>query len=141
MNYSNKTAINRRQNELRHFAQNWAFLGFTKGGNIIAFPPSSPPCNVVPIENNKHPNFEWKRQGRGADSLFSKITLFEYNVCQQFCRRLKTKGTFLTLQRTTTVSYNLAQMNTNCLHDGPGRYISGPFHRNLKKHNYLYGSQ
>ena len=43
----------------------------SKGGNI-AFPPPSPPCNVVPmfelpIENNKHPNFEWRGQGRGVD--------------------------------------------------------------------------
>ena len=45
----------------------------SKGGNI-AFPPPSPPCNVVPmfelpIENNKHPNFEWRGQGRAADSF------------------------------------------------------------------------
>ena len=44
----------------------------SKGGNI-AFPPPSPPCNVVPMfelpENNKHPNFEWRGQGRGADSF------------------------------------------------------------------------
>ena len=40
----------------------------------IAFPPPSPPCNVVPmfelpIENNKHPNFERRGQGRGVDSF------------------------------------------------------------------------
>ena len=53
-------------------------LGFyilltSKGGNI-AFLPPSPPCNVVPmcelpIENNKHPNFEWRGQGRVTDSF------------------------------------------------------------------------
>ena len=45
----------------------------SKGGNI-AFPPPSRPCNVVPmfkvpIENNKHPNFKWRGQGRGVDSF------------------------------------------------------------------------
>ena len=34
----------------------------------------------LPIENNKHPNFEWRGQGRGADSFVLKVTLFEYNV-------------------------------------------------------------
>ena len=51
----------------------------------MPFPLPSPPCNVVPMfklpkENNKHPNFEWRGQGRGASSFFSKGTLFEYNV-------------------------------------------------------------
>ena len=32
---------------------------------------------------------------------------------------------------------HFAQMNTNCLHEGPGRYISGPFHHNLKQHSCL----
>ena len=36
----------------------------------------------------------------------------------------KTKGTFVTLPRAKTVSYNLAEMNTNCLHDGPGHYMT-----------------
>ena len=45
----------------------------TSKGENIAFPPPSPPCNVVPLcklplENNKHPNFEWRGQGRGVDS-------------------------------------------------------------------------
>ena len=45
----------------------------SKGGNI-AFPPPSPPCNVVPmfellVENNEHPTYEWRGQGRGADSF------------------------------------------------------------------------
>ena len=49
---------NRRQNVLR----------------IYLFLPWSPPCNVVPmfelpIENNKHPNFELREQRRGVDSF------------------------------------------------------------------------
>ena len=54
-------------------------LGFSyvlltsKVGNI-AFPPPSSPWNVVPMfelpkGNNKHPNFEQRGQGRGADSF------------------------------------------------------------------------
>ena len=43
--------------KMRHFALNWALLRFTElkrgggggGGNNIAFPPTSPPCNVVPL--------------------------------------------------------------------------------------------
>ena len=40
----------------------------------MAFPPPFPPYNVVPmlelpIENKKHPNFEWRGQGRGAESF------------------------------------------------------------------------
>ena len=77
---------NRRQNELRHFALNGLFDVFrTSKGEKIAFPPPSPPCNVVPLfelplENKKHPNFEWRGQGRGVDSYVSEVTLFEYNV-------------------------------------------------------------
>ena len=56
----------------------------TKGENK-AFPPASPPRNVVPlfeqpIENNKHRNFEWRGGGRVWILLFSVVTLFEYNV-------------------------------------------------------------
>ena len=77
---------NRRQNELRHFALNGLFDVFrTSKGEKIAFPPPSPPCNVMPLfelplENKKHPNFEWRGQGRGVDSYASEVTLFEYNV-------------------------------------------------------------
>ena len=75
---------NRRQNELRHFPKTGFFfyvLLTSKGGNI-AFPPPSPPCNVVPmfklpIENNKHPNFECRGHGRGADSF----VLQSYPIC------------------------------------------------------------
>ena len=62
---------NRRQNQSRHFALNWAFLRFTdfKREKYSFFSPI-PPINVVPlyelpIENNKHPNFEWRGQGSG----------------------------------------------------------------------------
>ena len=77
---------NRRQNEFRHFALNGLFDVFrTSNGEKIAFPPPSPPCNVVPLfelslENKKHPNFEWRGQGRGVNSYVSEVTLFEYNV-------------------------------------------------------------
>ena len=36
----------------------------------------------------------------------------------------KTKGTSVTLPRAKPVSYNLAEMNTNCLHDGPGHHMT-----------------
>ena len=84
--HSFRAKHNRRQNELRHFALNGLFNVFrTSKGEKIAFPPPSPPCNVVPLfelslENKKHPNFEWKGQGRGVDSYVSEATLFEYNV-------------------------------------------------------------
>ena len=42
--------FNRRQNELRHFTQNWAFLRFINfKRRKYSFPPPSPPCNVVPL--------------------------------------------------------------------------------------------
>ena len=54
-------------------------LGFfyvllTSKGGYIGFPPPFSPCNVVPmfelpIENNKHPNFQWMEQGRGVESF------------------------------------------------------------------------
>ena len=55
---------------------NFALKGFfevllTSKGESNAFPPPSLPCNVVPmfelpIRNNKHLNFEWRKQGRGG---------------------------------------------------------------------------
>ena len=61
--------------QLRHLNQKglFDFLPTSKRGNK-AFPPPSPPCNVVPlfklaIENIKHPNFEWKGGGRFLDSF------------------------------------------------------------------------
>ena len=79
-------SYNRRQNESRHFALNGFFDVFrTSKGEKIAFPPPSPPCNIVPLfelplENKKHRNFEWRGQGRGVDSYVSEVTIFEYNV-------------------------------------------------------------
>ena len=54
-----------------------------KGENKAPPPPPSPLCNVVslfelPVENNKHPYFEWR--GGGGLVFFSEVTLFEYNV-------------------------------------------------------------
>ena len=64
----------------------WTFDVFrTSKREKITFPPPSPPFNVVPLfelplEDKKHPNFEWRGQGRGVDSYVSEVTLFEYNV-------------------------------------------------------------
>ena len=75
------TVNNRRKNELRYFALNGLFDVFrTSKREKIAFPPLSPPCNVVqlfelPLENKKHPNFEWRGQGSGVDSYVSEVTL------------------------------------------------------------------
>ena len=49
-------------------------VSLTSKGENKAFPPPSPPCNVVllfelPIENNKHPNYEWTGGWRGVDSF------------------------------------------------------------------------
>ena len=70
------------------------FFHFTdfKGGNI-AFPPPSPPCNVVqlfklPIENNKHHNFEWTRQGRCGFFCSLKLSYLK-TMSQQFCQWLQ----------------------------------------------------
>ena len=46
-------------------------LANLKEGNK-SFPPLPPPCNVVPlfelpVENKKHPNYEWTGLGRGVD--------------------------------------------------------------------------
>ena len=80
------SVYNQQQNELRHFALNGAFyvLLTSKGGNIT-FPPPSPPCNVVLlfellIENNKHPNFEWRGQRRSVDTF----VLWSYPIWRQY---------------------------------------------------------
>ena len=57
----------------------------TSKGENKAFPPPSPPCNVVPlfelpIESNKHPNFECRGGGGVWILLFFEVILFEYNV-------------------------------------------------------------
>ena len=56
----------------------------TSKEEIKAFPPPSPSCNVVPlfelpVENNKHPNFERRGEGGEWIVLFSEVTLFKYN--------------------------------------------------------------
>ena len=38
----------------------------------------------LPIENNKHPNFEWRGQGRSVDSFVLRSLI----PSQQSCRRL-----------------------------------------------------
>ena len=71
---------------MRHFALKVlsdALLTSRRGNK--AFPPPSPPCNVVPlfellIENNKHPNFEWRGGGGVWILLFSVVAIFEYSV-------------------------------------------------------------
>ena len=71
-------------------------------GENKAPPPPSPSCNVVslfelPVENNKHPYFEW-RGGEGGGLVFSLklpcLSAFVFlencmvTMSQQFCRRL-----------------------------------------------------
>ena len=68
---------------LLHKGAFWCFTDFKRGKLIFSSP--SPPCNVVPlfelpIENNKHPNFEWRGGGGVWILLFSEVTLFEHNV-------------------------------------------------------------
>ena len=76
-------SYNRWQNELRHLALKGLFDVFltSKEENTV-FPPPSPPFNVVPLfelplENNKHPNFERRGQGQGVDSYI----LWSYPIC------------------------------------------------------------
>ena len=79
---------NRQQNELTHFSLKGLFdvdVFLTSKGENIAFPPPFSPSNVVPLfelplENNKHLNFECRGQGRVWIVLFSEVTLFVYNV-------------------------------------------------------------
>ena len=61
--------FDQRQSGLKHFVLNWAFLRFTDFiRRKCVFSPPSSPCNVVPLYT-KHPNFEWRVQGRGVDSF------------------------------------------------------------------------
>ena len=72
-----------RQNELRHLALNCVFLRFTdfKGWKYSFSSPIPSmqllPLFELPIENNKHPNFEWRGQGGVWILLFSEVTIFE----------------------------------------------------------------
>ena len=66
---------------MRRFAQKGLSDVFLKGKIKLSLP--HPPCNVVllfelPVENNKHPNFEWKGGGGVWIVLFSEVTLFDY---------------------------------------------------------------
>ena len=50
---------------------------------MLSSPIPSVQCYALVLatyRNNKHTNFEWRGQGRGADSLFSEVTLVKYNV-------------------------------------------------------------
>ena len=47
-------SLNRRQNELRHFAQNWAYVLLTsKGGNIAFLPIPSVQCCALVLATYK----------------------------------------------------------------------------------------
>ena len=87
------STYNRRQNELRPSPKTGLFyVLLTSNGGNIAFPPPSPPYNVVPmfelpIENYKHPNFEWRGQGGGGFFCSPKLPYLS-TMSQQFCRRL-----------------------------------------------------
>ena len=76
---------NRQQNWLRYFAlKGLSDVLLTSKGENNAFPPPSPPYNVVPlfelpIENNKHP----RGQGRGVDCL-AYLNTISPRFCRQF---------------------------------------------------------
>ena len=84
---------NRRQNKLRHFDLYGLFDVFrTSKGEKVAFPPPSPPCNVVPLfelplENKKHPNLNGGDRGGVWILTFQKLPYLS-TMSQQFCRRL-----------------------------------------------------
>ena len=71
---------NRWQNLLRHFTPKGAKgpLKTSKGENI-AFPPPSPPCNVVPLFKPTYRNTPTLNKEVWI-ALFSEVTPFEYNV-------------------------------------------------------------
>ena len=56
------------------------------------YPFSCPPCNVVmlfelPVENNKHPNFEWRGEGQGCGFFVLRTyPIILRTMSQQFCR-------------------------------------------------------
>ena len=130
---------NRRQNELRHFAQKWAFLRFMNfKRRKYSFPPPSPPCNVVPlfqlpIENNKHPNFEWRGQGRGGDSF----VLRSHPISVQCLNNFVADCSFLSAIRQITVESS----NTVLCPDFWGRspkIFQQPTLYNRPSQNYIY---
>ena len=56
------------------------YVFFTSKGGNIAFLPHPLRAMLCPcssyLESNKHPNFEWRGQGRVRIRLFSEVTLF-----------------------------------------------------------------
>jgi len=57
----------------------------TSKGKGAAFPTLSPSSNVVPlyelpVTNNKHPKFEWRAKGRGADCFALRSTPIKDSV-------------------------------------------------------------
>ena len=81
---------NRQQNLLRHFTlKGLSDILLPSNGENKASPPLSPSSNVVllfelPIENNKHPNFEWRGGERGVDSFILWSSSFGYDVSTIF---------------------------------------------------------
>ena len=78
-----------KQAETLHPKLGFFYILLNSSGGSIAFPSSSPPCNVVPmfklpIENNKHPNFERRGQGRSANSF----VLWSYPIWVQCSYRI-----------------------------------------------------
>ena len=89
---NSESNYNRQQNELRHFALKALFDIFSdvEGENNYSFPPPPIPsmqcCAAVraTFRNNKPPNFEWRRQGRGVDSF----VLWSYPIWVQCLNNL-----------------------------------------------------
>ena len=80
---------NRRQNELRHFALELGFFAFywLQKEKKIAFPPPSPPCNVLPMfelptekKKTNTPTLNGRDRGGVRILMFCEVTLFKYNV-------------------------------------------------------------
>ena len=75
---------NRQQNELRHFALNWAFLRFTdfkRRKYSFSFPiPSMQCCSSYLQKTTNTPTLNGGGRGGVRILLFSEVTPFEYNV-------------------------------------------------------------
>ena len=87
---------NRRQNELRHFALELGFFAFywLQKEKKIAFPPPSPPCNVLPMfelpteKKKQTPQLWMEGTGEGCGFLRSVKLPYLSTMSQQFCHRL-----------------------------------------------------
>ena len=69
----------------------WRFPDFERGKDSFSSPiPSMQCCATVraTFRNKKHPNFEWRGQGRGRGFLCSLKLPYLSTMSQQFCRRL-----------------------------------------------------